>query len=396
MIGALTFLLMVFPFLSWGALSKHECLAVYKDGKSTLTDIKVNSKKSPFMLWPENGTAKNVIFSLANLHPLVVKSQFEIIKGMLQTTASNIIVLYSEGLSLKGLKDETFKLLGTLKAAEKARLYFVPTTMTDLAWARDFAPAAVSSGSDSRLVSFRYAKDELLGKRTAEELAKLFNLPPPIYPDLFADGGAYLIDHEGRLFISEIVKIRNKASALKIMLKNQGQGSFILDPARPLVAKTDKDIENILKQALGAKEVIWVKALPPELESTGHVDMYAKIVSSNQVIVAQSRNPDVARTLNQIADLFKEYGFQVIRLQTALQNKFGFRSYTNSTIVENTVFLPQYKDARADKAAVEAYIKLGFKVKTNDGSSIECGGSTHCLSGIEPNSEIVPRKMIEN
>ena len=172
------------------------------------------------------------------------------------------------------------------------------------------------------------------------------------------------------------------------MSKNQRPDSFILDPKRPLVSKTDLQIEKILKDSLGANEIVWVKALAPEIESTGHIDMYAKIINAKTVIIAQSRNPEIENILNQTAILFEKYGYQVIRLQTAKQNEFGFRSYTNSTIIGNTVFLPQYHDARADKAAVEAYRSLGFTVKTNDGSSIECGGSTHCLSQIGPNLEI--------
>ena len=374
MIKLLIFLFTSAQIVALGASTKGACLNVYQS----------SANSTQFRFSPEFGSAKNVIFSLANLHPLVLTSQTEIIRNMLKTTSNNVVLLYGENSPLAEWQKEVYKILGPLNLKEKQKLKFVPTTATNLSWARDFSPAVVTNGKETRLVSFRYSKDEPLAMRTAEELALQFNLPTPTYPDLFVDGGAYMIDSQGRLFISDVVKTRNKTAALKFMFKNQGPDAFILDQKRPLVPKTDKEIEDVLKMSLGAREVIWIKALNPEFEKTGHIDMYAKIVNTKQAVVAQSRNPEVEIYLKQIAEAFEKYGYQVKRLQLAKQSVFGFRSYTNSTIVENTVFLPQYKDSRADKAAIAAYTSFGFKVVTNDGSSIECGGSTHCLTGIGP------------
>ena len=186
----------------------NEFLVVKAESQPRTSSAKIESQ---FRLSPEEGLAKNIVFSLANMHPLVTKSQIDIFKGMLESTSSNLVLLYGDNQSLADWQSDILRLLAPISPAHQARLIFVPTRVTNLAWARDFVPATVSNAYASHLVSFRYAKDEDLAKRTTEEMARAFGLSKPVYLDLFVDGGAYMIDSEGRLFISEIVKTRNKA-----------------------------------------------------------------------------------------------------------------------------------------------------------------------------------------
>lgn len=137
----------------------------------------------------------------------------------------------------------------------------------------------------------------------------------------------------------------------------------------------------------------------PKSIRTGHVDMVIRFIDCSRVIVASTSHPVRGPKLDDIAKELKQMGYTVKRLAIAAttgeQNEGGvstpFRSYTNSTIINDIVYIPKYDYGdgaykKMDALAAKTYRELGFKgvVQVDASEAIDSAGSVHCLTSQFP------------
>ena len=251
----------------------------------------------------------------------------------------------------------------------------VPSTI-DSPWARDFAPLFVRTPEGKlEVVEFKYGYPG--SDNVAKAMGKKLGLPVRSSP-LVLEGGNLLVD-QGRLFVTS-----------KLMKTNPGM--------------TKPQIEAELKKTLHLKDIAWMEPLPGE--PTGHIDMYAKLLAPNTMLVADTANPEQKKTMNEAARRFEALGYKVVRVTNAVLKPTDpkgqwepARSYANALIVNGTAFVPQYaapvdqqiSAARAkailgfDKAALAAFEGAGLKaVGVNAADLINFQGSVHCMTNTIP------------
>jgi agmatine/peptidylarginine deiminase len=197
----------------------------------------------------------------------------------------------------------------------------------DSPWARDFFPMlARDARGKLRAVRFAYSNTPAAGPE-AETVAK--NLGYEVETsDLILEGGNVMVDDEKTLF-----------TTTKVLKKNPG--------------KSKEQIEAELRRVLGVTSVEWLEPLPQE--STGHVDIFAKIVGKKRVIVSSSdfacgdessagcrpRQP----VLDAAAKAFERRGYTVTRIKNAeVEDDAKALTYANSLLVNGTAFVPEYFD----------------------------------------------------
>ena len=246
-------------------------------------------------------------------------------------------------------------------------------TNTDSPWARDFAPLFVRTPEGKlEVVEFKYLYPN--ADNIAKTMGKQLKLPVRS-SNLVLEGGNLLVD-QGRLFVTS-----------KLMKTNP--------------AMTKPQIEAELKKTLHLKEVVWMEPLPGE--PTGHVDMYAKLVAPNVMLIADTAQPDQKKTMDAAAKKFEALGYDVVRVANAVVKPARAgeawgpaRSYANALIVNGTAFVPQYatsydrpNEAKAmkafDQAAMKAYAAAGLKtVGIAAADLINFQGSVHCMTNTMP------------
>lgn len=194
-------------------------------------------------------------------------------------------------------------------------------------WARDFFPMVVKDATNAKnAVRFEY--DVMPGTGPAAEAAARALGFSITKGNLSLEGGNIMIDDDGTLF-----------TTTKILTRN--------------ATKTKPQIEAELKRTLGAKEVEWLEPLPGE--STGHVDIMAKVVGKKQAIVGAHDGvcpADAPATcskrkgvLDATAKSFERRGYRVTRTMNA-ESAGDVRAltYANSLLVNGAAFVPMYFD----------------------------------------------------
>lgn len=129
---------------------------------------------------------------------------------------------------------------------------------------------------------------------------------------------------------------------------------------------------------LGAREVFFLERMP-EPEGTGHIDMFAKLLDADTVLVGSCDDqPVFGAVLDRNAARFEAYGYDVVRVPMASGPEL--QTYTNSLFVGNTVLVPTYQSPR-DEPALETYRDHGWNAVGIDCRVvIEANGAIHCIS----------------
>lgn len=239
-------------------------------------------------------------------------------------------------------------------------------------WIRDISPIMIKDAKNKlKVFQFNYTDTPSSYSEDQTAIAKKLKLKPELI-ELRLEGGNVLSDDQGRLYVS--------VAAIENNMKTDSKDEY---------ESIQKKFEEVFISKMNATEVVWLPRVVKELEGTGHVDMYLRFLKNNQVIVASSKDPRIKETLNQIAKILTDKGFQVHRLQAnnKIVNNYRelniFPSYTNSIIVGQTIFIPKFNVVE-DASAVVLYTKLGYKVVQISGDSIAFGGSIHCLTYLYP------------
>ncbi|MDP2865055.1 MAG: agmatine deiminase family protein [Elusimicrobiota bacterium] len=235
-------------------------------------------------------------------------------------------------------------------------------------WARDFVPQFIETSRGGRFV--RFADSRLEAVKVVDKLFGAAGVPLVVSKLTFQFGNA-MLDANNILYTTQRVLRAN--------------------PGVP-----QAEIVKELRARLNVADVIILPELPDE--STGHIDMFAKFVNVNTVVIADSGNAKKKKMLDSLAALFARSEYRVLRAMNAEAGpEASVMSYTNSTIVNGTVFIPAYAavDPKSegvsaaqnrvylerDEAAKRLYLGLGFKVvQIPSRDIIKIGGAVHCMT----------------
>lgn len=254
---------------------------------------------------------------------------------------------------------------------------------TNDVWCRDHGPVFVKNPStgERAVVDFTFNawggkfppwdSDNAVPERIAD-LLKMKRFPVPIV----CEGGALEINSLGDLMTTETV---------------------LLNPNRnPGIGK--EEMETILKKALGAQNIIWLKQGLAGDDTDGHIDTLARFVRDDAVLAAvddtsSGLNKAVLRenirSIERSCNL-KGEKFEIIPLPCPDPIKPGEwretvlpATYTNYLILNGAVLMPSYRNEKYDAQAYEIISKCFPRRKVE---MIDCydiileGGALHCLS----------------
>lgn len=267
-------------------------------------------------------------------------------------------------------------------------------------WARDWSPmAAKTESGDLNLVDFNYYPNRQADDSTARSLLAILPLDRVSVP-VYNEGGNFMTNGNGDCLMTTRVTDANAEAYFA--------EDMVLDSTQ---------IKDYYKRFAGCKRVEIFPRIP--YERTGHIDMWAKFLDDDTVIVNEIRQeildlPSYSSTSRAKVQNLKNYfdarakdiasmGFEVIRvpMPAPLFSLSGdlFRSYTNSLFLNGTALIPRYETPYFDSHAVRGvypdaallaeyeseilsvYQKHGFENKwVNSDNLIPYGGAIHCIT----------------
>lgn len=251
-------------------------------------------------------------------------------------------------------------------------------------WSRDFV-SQLALGKDGKLkfLNMKYHResadrsDDFIQSYLAKKYERLLGYQIEVIDvPFYFEWGNFTTDGRGNFFVSEkVFEINNK---FKLSLDKRSVGKWI-------------------RETFGSQsKIVWIT--PPKAESTGHVDMIMKFLDSKRVLIVKTDFKLWKNYLERLASDMESRGYEVHRIEMGfsedeIQNSrwAQFRSYTNSLIIGNTVYVPQYDDANLtiaskDELARKLYRSLGYQmIKIDSSTSINAGGAVHCLTCNIPN-----------
>ncbi|RZA23507.1 MAG: hypothetical protein EOP10_12545 [Proteobacteria bacterium] len=268
-------------------------------------------------------------------------------------------------------------------------------------WARDWSPqSSVNANGEIGLIDFNYYPNRDADDFTAQSMERLLDFDRVSVP-VYNEGGNFMNTTAGHCLMTTRVTDAN-------MYADQ-QDDMILDA---------EGVKHFYQIGAGCSEVTIFPRMP--YEGTGHIDMWAKFLNDDTVIVSELRDEvlnlysntyvNKARTvqtyLNTRAREIAAMGYKVIRMPTpgpvfvANDTNGMFRSYTNSLTVNGSVIIPryttpayaqhgdrngQYFDAafttKYEREVTQIYQSIGYKptwITTDD--LIGNGGAVHCTT----------------
>jgi agmatine deiminase len=236
----------------------------------------------------------------------------------------------------------------------------------DSFWTRDFGPITVARADGSTaMIGAEYFPDRRRDDAIPTLMGRYFGIET-YRPPLATEGGNFMSNGVGLCAVTDSVLEQN-----------------------PQLSR--QDVLTIKRDYFGCAETLIVESM--EGEGTGHIDMFAKFVSEDTVLVGQYNPRDDrwnAAILDRNAERFSRIvlpdgrPMRVVRIPMPRPTYPIYRSYTNSTIVNGTVIVPIYRaDRQYETAALNAYRQAmpGYRIVTIDSEDpIELGGAVHCTT----------------
>ena len=274
---------------------------------------------------------------------------------------------------------EARAVLDPLPHQECITYYEIPTNEP---WCRDHGPIFLTRDIDPKLaiVDWDYNawgnkyppfdRDEVVPTRVAE-LLKV----PVFYPRMILEGGSIDVNGAGALLTSESC----------LLNKNRN----------PNLSR--EEIENRLRNFLGAKEILWLGDGIEGDDTDGHIDDLARFVSKNKVVTVVEENPDDVNYKPLQENLARLRRMRVngrrIDIETLPMPKKivreGMRlpaSYANFYIANTVVLAPTFADPGDENAL--SILRKCFPTRRVIG--IDCReliwglGTFHCLTQQQP------------
>jgi agmatine deiminase len=245
----------------------------------------------------------------------------------------------------------------------------------DDAWARDSCPTFVRTKDKLAMVNWifnswgqKFAKwdnDNLIPKRLSEKMAI-----DCIDVNIVLEGGSIHSNGAGTLLTTK---------------------ECLLNPNRN-PGMTQKDIEKVLMDTLGANKVVWLEyGVYGDVDTDGHIDNVACFVNQDTVLLQaceDKNNPNYERTQSNINTL-KQAELNIIKMPqppVLIENDIYYPlSYVNFVFVNGGVVMPIFGGIckQTDEEAVSIMEKVfpDKKIITVDGMPIiRGGGNVHCIT----------------
>lgn len=252
----------------------------------------------------------------------------------------------------------------------------------DDSWCRDAGPCFLTDGKGNKAgVSFRFNAwggkyDPFDGDdQVADDILAASNTR--MYAsNLIAEGGGVSVDGEGTLLTT--------LSCFPNVNRNPNWSKY--------------EIEEELKNTLGADKVIWMPGNVMETETDGHVDGIAVFVGPGHILMEGAGSPDHPFHEINVANLgamrdqtdARGHPIKVTVIPDAEKvqpDKENFcRSYVNSYIVNGGVVMPAYGIAEDDLVREiwqDIYPERKISLVKIDAIA-EGGGGIHCITQQEP------------
>jgi len=290
-----------------------------------------------------------------------------IIKG-LEGHVDQLVIFHTEG------QDTQMKGQISGWGVDTEFIEFLDVEDTDSIWTRDYGPVShVSDGGMVGFVDFRYYKKRMHDDAIPTRLGAHWGINV-FRISMSFEGGNFMSDPHGTCYVTE-----------KIYKQNGGY--------------PQEQIDKWMEEYLGCTRMVIAK-LPQGL-GTGHIDMFAKLMTDDSMILGYydpAVRPENAAILDENAAIFDavvtESGGSVTthRLPLPWDESGVWFTYTNALIVNNTVLVPVYgsfKDMEAE--ALDAYEAAapGLEIQTvNSDQIIPSGGAIHCVTMTVPEGKL--------
>lgn len=253
----------------------------------------------------------------------------------------------------------------------------------DTVWMRDYGPFGISRQMESVAVvdtiyrHYQYRTNDDVVPQKVAQIQKLSFYGAPI----ILDGGNFLVDSKGNLFMTERTYIWNSS-------------------------KSKDEVNSILKNYFKVKNIYTFEyaGYPDEpLDGTGHIDMFIKLLNDDTVLIADCDTEPFKSTFNKAVEFFKNKTapngnkYKILRVKSYYKNGVYY-TYTNSLIVNGNVIMPIYSNyTQSNYDAKSVYESAGLRVITiNSDASISAGGSIHCVTQTIPDiGKIIKREETE-
>lgn len=253
-------------------------------------------------------------------------------------------------------------------------------------WTRDFGPiSVVDSDGKTSFIDPKYYPQRRRDDAVPTLMSRYFGVEVA-RPNLATEGGNFMTNGTGICVVTEWLLQENPN----------------IDGNR---------IQRIQDQYFGCRQTLVLERL--EREGTGHIDMFAKFVSENTVLVGEYDELDpqnaalLDRNVARLETFAREndWPLNIVRIPMPAGSNGVYRSYTNSLIVNDYVIVPVYRaDRRYEAQALEIYrnsMPAGYTIVTLDAEdAIQLGGAVHCttmgfvtavLGAVAPEPNSVPR-----
>lgn len=348
------------------------------------TAQKANSYVGDQLIPPEYAAVDSVIVS----QPLLTNyGREDLVKAILDAGAHQVLMAVPRGSSTS-TSSYTYNNLRSVLGSDISRVKLVPQTDSGYltVWARDWSPlGAFATDGSVRLLDLNYyperpADDSMA--RTLEDSYGYSRVSLPVYNE----GGNFMNNGRAECLMTTRVTDANATKAVS--------GDMVLSAAQ---------IKRYYMDFGGCKSVTIFPRMPNE--KTGHIDMWAKFLDDDTVIVNEvsdetiayatsSSSRSFAKTIqgfmNDRAKEIESLGYKVVRIPMPLPRTGLFRSYTNSLLVNGTAILTDYVESGyADDelmdgyraAAKRIYESLGYKTTFIPSDElIATGGAVHCVT----------------
>ncbi|MBM4371826.1 MAG: agmatine deiminase family protein, partial [Deltaproteobacteria bacterium] len=229
----------------------------------------------------------------------------------------------------------------------------------DSIWARDFGPISILAGTkvgiiDARYYHQRYNDDAIPTLLPGNQWGLTTYRVP-----LDMEGGNFMSDTAGRCWTS--------------------QGMFWYN------GTSEANVVSYMEDWFGCTDVGVVQ--PMDGEGTTHIDMQAKFLTNQVVVVGQytaAQDSTNKAITDSNAALFAAAGYTVKRIPMPNNQDGVFRSYTNSLLVNGVHIVPVYSgysSMQAQALAVYQEALPGWThVTSNSDTIITWAGAIHCIT----------------
>ncbi|MEE2786256.1 MAG: agmatine deiminase family protein [Myxococcota bacterium] len=246
-------------------------------------------------------------------------------------------------------------------------------------WTRDFGPwSLVGPRGNVSFFDPKYYPTRYRDDATPPLLAEYYGLDV-VRPRLSAEGGNMMANGSGLC-----------VTTTRLTYNNPPLFSFQLNER--------------LERWLGCRRTVYLE--PLDGERTGHIDVFAKFLGPDVVVVAQYdpvADPanariadDAAKTLGEVR-LADDRPLTILRVPTPATQPGLYRSYTNALLTSRAIYVPTYTGAAAFNEGALGVYRAHFSgdievVPIDATQLIELGGAIHC-STMQVHLEAAPTTL---